>query len=44
MGCLFDKVDKFISASGLKAKEYAELQLNMANIKDYSGIAALKYE
>jgi len=40
----FDKADKFISASGLKAKEYEELELSKANIKDYSGIAVLKYD
>lgn len=44
MGYIFGKVDKFISASGLKAKEYEELELNKANIKDYSGIVVLKYD
>lgn len=44
VGLLFDKVDKFISASGLQAKEYIELELNIVNIKDYSGIAVLKYD
>jgi L-ascorbate metabolism protein UlaG (beta-lactamase superfamily) len=44
MGYIFGKVDKFISASGLKAKEYEELELSKANIKDYSGIAVLKYD
>lgn len=43
MGLAFAKVDKFISASGLKAIEYTELELNNANIKDYSGITVLKY-
>ena len=42
-GFLFAKVDKFISVSGLKAKEYAELELTNENMKDYSGIAVLKY-
>ena len=44
MGYIFGKVDKFISASGLKVKEYEELELNKANIKDYSGIVVLKYD
>lgn len=44
MGYMFGKVDKFISASGLKVKEYEELELNKANIKDYSGIVVLKYD
>ncbi|MBL4935581.1 MBL fold metallo-hydrolase [Clostridium sp. YIM B02515] len=44
VGLIFDKVDKFISASGLQAKEYTELELNIVNIKDYSGIAVLKYD
>ncbi len=44
VGLLFDKVGKFISVSGLKAKEYTELELNIVNIKDYSGIAVLKYD
>ncbi|WP_238899911.1 MBL fold metallo-hydrolase [Clostridium sp. YIM B02500] len=42
-GFIFAKVDKFISASGLKAKEYSELGLTKENIKEYSGIAVLKY-
>lgn len=42
-GNLFAKVDEFILASGLKAKEYSELELNKATLKDYSGIAVLKY-
>jgi L-ascorbate metabolism protein UlaG (beta-lactamase superfamily) len=44
MGHLFAKVDDFISVSGLKAKEYSELELNKETIKDYSGIAVLKYD
>ena len=40
---LFGTVDKFISVSGLKAKEYEKLELNKTNIKDYSGIVVLKY-
>lgn len=43
IGYVFGKVDKFISVSGLKVKEYAELELNKANINDYSGIAVLNY-
>ena len=43
-GYIFGKVDKFISASGLKAKEYDELELSKANIKNYSGIVVLKYD
>ncbi|MHB8061501.1 MAG: MBL fold metallo-hydrolase [Ruminiclostridium sp.] len=44
IGLAFAKVDKFISASGLKAKEYTELELNKTTIKDLSGIAVLKYD
>ena len=44
MGFLFGKVDKFVSASGLKAKEYRVLELNQRNIKDHAGIAVLKYD
>ena len=44
LGLAFDKVDKFISASGLQVKEHTELKLNSVNIKDYSGIAVLKYD
>ena len=44
LGLAFAKVDKFISASGLQAKEHTELELNSVNIKDYSGIAVLKYD
>lgn len=44
LGFVFAGVDKFISASGLKAKEYVELELNKKTIKDYSGIAVLKYD
>lgn len=43
LGFLFAKVDKFISASGMKVKEQDVLELNQANIKDYSGIVILKY-
>lgn len=43
MGHLFAKVDDFILASGLNAREYTELELNKETIKDYSGIAVLKY-
>jgi L-ascorbate metabolism protein UlaG (beta-lactamase superfamily) len=44
IGLAFAKVDKFISASGLKAAEYKELELNKTTMKDYSGIAVLKYD
>lgn len=44
LGFVFDKVDKFISASELSVKEYAELELDSSNIKNYSGIAVLKYD
>ena len=44
VGYIFGKVDKFISASGLKVKEYEEIELNKANIKDYSGVVVLKYD
>lgn len=43
-GFVFAKVEKFISASGLKDKQYSELQINKDNLKDYSGIAVLSYE
>lgn len=43
-GFIFAKVDKFISASGLKVKEQDVLELNQENINDYSGIVVLKYE
>ncbi|WP_297417952.1 MBL fold metallo-hydrolase [Clostridium sp.] len=43
-GFLFAKVDKFISASGLKVKEHAVLEFNQGNINDYSGIVVLKYD
>jgi L-ascorbate metabolism protein UlaG (beta-lactamase superfamily) len=43
-GFLFAKVDKFISASGPKVKEHDVLELNQANINDYSGIVVLKYD
>lgn len=43
-GFVFAKVEKFISASGLKNKQYSELQINKDNLKDYSGIAVLSYE
>jgi L-ascorbate metabolism protein UlaG (beta-lactamase superfamily) len=44
VGLAFAKVDKFISASGLSVKEHKELELNSVNIKNYSGIAVLKYD
>ena len=44
MGLAFTKVDKFILASGLQAKEHTQLELNSVNIKDYSGITVLKYD
>jgi L-ascorbate metabolism protein UlaG (beta-lactamase superfamily) len=44
MGHIFGKVDKFISVSKLNVKEYVELEFNKANIKDFSGIAVLKYD
>lgn len=43
-GLVFEKVDKFISVSGLKAKEYSELDVNKENINAYSGIAVLDYQ
>ncbi len=43
-GHLFAKAEKFISASGLNVKEYKELNLSKENIKDFSGVAVLKYE
>lgn len=45
IGLAFAKIDKFISASGLlSSKEYKELELNSGNIKNYSGVAVLKYD
>ncbi|MVX66173.1 MBL fold metallo-hydrolase [Clostridium chromiireducens] len=44
IGLAFAKVDKFISASGLSSNEYKELELNSENIKNYSGVAVLKYD
>lgn len=44
LGYIFGSVDKFISISGMKAKEYNELDLNKANFREYSGIAVLKYD
>ncbi|MFW2489723.1 MBL fold metallo-hydrolase [Clostridium chromiireducens] len=44
IGLAFAKVDKFISASGLSSNEYKELELNSGNIKNYSGVAVLKYD
>jgi Predicted Zn-dependent hydrolases of the beta-lactamase fold len=41
---LFAKIDKFISASGLKVKESDVLEINQGNIMDYSGIVVLKYD
>jgi len=43
-GNVFSRVDKFISAAGMEAEEYDELELNKSNINDYSGIAVLKYD
>jgi L-ascorbate metabolism protein UlaG (beta-lactamase superfamily) len=43
-GLAFAKVDKFIDASGLKSKNYAELELSKENIENYEGIAVLKYK
>lgn len=43
-GFLFAKVDKFISASGLKVMKHDLLELNQENINDYSGIVVLKYD
>lgn len=43
LGYAFCSVDKFVSISGMAAKEYKELELNKSNIKDYSSIAILKY-
>ncbi|MBV7275835.1 MBL fold metallo-hydrolase [Clostridium sp. PL3] len=44
IGYIFSKVDKFITASGLKVKEDDVLKLNQENINDYSGIVVLKYD
>ncbi|WP_160679915.1 MBL fold metallo-hydrolase [Clostridium sp. C8-1-8] len=43
MGLAFAKVDKFLAASALQVKEYKELELNSTNIREYSGIALMKY-
>lgn len=44
LGLFFAKVDKFIKISGLKSKEYSELELNQSNIDDNLGIVVLKYK
>jgi len=44
VGYIFGTVDKFISVSGLNVTKYEELELNKSNIKDYLGIAVLKYD
>lgn len=43
-GHVFQKVDSFISASRLNAKEYDELSISKEDIKDRSEIAVLRYE
>jgi L-ascorbate metabolism protein UlaG (beta-lactamase superfamily) len=47
LGCLFGKVDRFISASGLKAGECKVLEINRGNISGYQGaqeIVVLRYD
>jgi L-ascorbate metabolism protein UlaG (beta-lactamase superfamily) len=47
LGFLFEKVDKFIAASELKAKKYKELDIDKASIKEYKEykeIAILQYD
>lgn len=44
IGLIFDDVYKSISASELRANEYAELNLNKETIKNHLGIAVLKYD
>ncbi|HBE78526.1 MAG TPA: MBL fold metallo-hydrolase [Firmicutes bacterium] len=45
-GFLFEKVDKFIAASNLKAQKCKELEINKENIKKYQDkeIVVLEYE
>lgn len=43
-GLAFAKVDKFVDASGINSMNYSELELNKENIKNYKGIAILKYK
>lgn len=47
LGFLFEKIDKFIDASGLKAKKCKELDIDKANIKEYKEdkeIVILQYD
>ena len=43
LGFPFETVDPFITASKRKAKVYQELDVDLSNIKDFSGVAILKY-
>lgn len=43
LGFIFGKVDTFIAVSKKDAKNYKELDVNLSNIKDLSGIAVLQY-
>ncbi|MBL4933327.1 MBL fold metallo-hydrolase [Clostridium paridis] len=44
LGLIFAKVDKFIKVSGLKSRDFAELNVNKENLKEYEGIAVLDYK
>lgn len=44
LGFIFEKVDKFIAASGLKAKKCKELDIDKTNIKEYKEIVILQYD
>lgn len=43
LGLFFDKADKFIITSTLQARNYSELEVSCSTLKDFSGIAILKY-
>jgi L-ascorbate metabolism protein UlaG (beta-lactamase superfamily) len=43
LGFIFGTVDTFITVSKKDAKNYEELDVNLSNIKDFSGIAILQY-
>lgn len=43
LGFVFGKVDTFITVSGKSAKYHTELDVNLANIKDFPGITVLQY-
>lgn len=40
---LFDKVDKFIQATGQRITEVAMLDVNSESLQQYSGVITMKY-